>query len=307
MATDNWSATPTHAWFYLVRRFSRLVSNLELTPLQLGDGWTKQGGVRTVLNRHYWGLQSDAASNGFLSGSWGKGLQVRPPRDVDLLFFLPWTTYQQYEQRVGNRQSQLLQEVRSVLGQTYGETTLRGDGQVVVVRFATTPVEVIPAFPLNNGTYLICDTRDGGRYIQAAPHHEIQALDASDTANAGATRRLIRIAKQWQRQCDVPIKSFQLERVAIEFLGWWGYSRDLFWVDWMVRDFFAYLASCADGIVTMPGTNTTAPLGGAWASKARTAHATASRACDYEQANENVLAGYEWQSLFGAMCPLTVE
>ncbi len=184
---------------------------------------------------------------------------------------------------------------------------MRGDGQVVVVQFATTPVEVLPAFAMNDGTYLICDTRDGGRYISTAPFHEIAALDASDGANAGATRRLIRMAKQWQRHCNVPIKSFQLERIAIEFLGWWPYSRDLFWIDWMIRDFFAYLASRAGGSFVMPGTNATVFLGTAWQSKALTAQAAAARAFDYEHVNENILAGLEWQSIFGTMIALAVE
>jgi hypothetical protein len=183
---------------------------------------------------------------------------------------------------------------------------MRGDGQVVVVGFANTTVEVIPAFDCGNGTYLICDTRDGGRYISTAPYAEIAALDASDGPNAGATRRLIKMAKQWQRHCNVPIKSFQLERVAIEFMGWWPYSRDLFWVDWMLRDFFAYLASRADGFVVMPGTGAQATLGDAWASKARTAQAAAAKAFDYEYRNEDILAGLEWQSIFGPMIPAYV-
>ena len=301
---DNLFGAPTHRWFYLVRRFSGFLSNLDLTPLQLADGWAKQGRVREVLNRHYWAVQSDQA-NGFVSGSWGKGLQVRPPRDVDLLFFLPISEYQRFEQRAGNKQSQLLQDVKSVLERTWSETTMRGDGQVVVVRFASTPVEVLPAFALNDGTYLICDTRDGGRYIQTAPHNEIEALDVSDSANAGATRRLIRMVKQWQRHCNVPIKSFQLERTAIEFLRQWPYNRDLLWVDWMLRDYFSYLVSRAGSSFVMPRTNATVALGNAWESKAQTAQVASARAFDYEHDNENILAGMEWQSIFGTLIPLS--
>ncbi len=111
---DNLFGAPTHGWFFLVRRFSAFLSNLELTPNQLADGWAKQGRVREALNRHYWQTESDQA-NGVVLGSWGKALQVRPPRDVDLLFVLPLSEYQRFEQRVGNKQSQLLQDVRAVL------------------------------------------------------------------------------------------------------------------------------------------------------------------------------------------------
>ena len=95
---------------------------------------------------------------------------------------------------------------------------MRGDGQVVVVQLATTTVDSIPAFSLEDGRYLVCDTLDGGSYIFTAPHAEISELDPSDTRNDGATRRLTRMAKRWQRYCDVPINSFPLERLAIEFL-----------------------------------------------------------------------------------------
>ena len=302
MASDNLFGAPMHGWFYLVRRFQRFLADLDLTDPQVKDGWRKQAGVRATLNRHYWSSSSET-DNGFVSGSWGKTLQVRPPRDVDLLFFLPLGVHARFEQRVGNRQSQLLQEVKTVLEQTYSETDMRGDGQAVVVRFASTPVEVIPAFPLNDGRYLICGTENGGRYILTAPHAEIAELDASDTLNRGATRRLILMAKQWQRHCEVPIKSFQVERIAIEFLAGWPHSRDLFWIDWMVRDFFGYLASRAGGVVVMPATGTVVPLGDAWAAKARTAYAEAARAFDYEWTNEDVLAGMSWQLIFGEMIP----
>ena len=208
--------------------------------------------------------------------------------------------------RGGNRQSQLLQEVKSILERTWSETTIRGDGQVVVVKFASTPVEVLPAFELNDGTYLICDTRNGGSYVRTAPHNEIQTLDVSDAANAGATRRLIRMIKQWQRHCNVPIKSFHIERIAIEYLDRWPYSRDLFWIDCMLMDFFAYLVSRAGGTFVMPRTNATIALGNAWEAKARTAQTAATKAFNYEQQNENVLAGIEWQSIFGGFIPLSV-
>jgi len=42
-------------------------------------------------------------------------LRSRPPRDVDALFLLPDDVYFRFQQRSGNRQSQLLQEVKDAL------------------------------------------------------------------------------------------------------------------------------------------------------------------------------------------------
>ncbi len=286
-------------WRHVERRFTAFVEALAITDAQFQDGWRKQAGVRATLNRWYYG-HSDEALNSLLTGSWGKQLRVRPPRDIDVMFALPWEVYRRFEGRAGNRQSQLLQEVRGVLAQTYPQSEMRGDGQVVIVRFATTPVEVVPAFAFDNGQYLICDTNDGGSYRVSDPIAEIAALDRSDQATAGATRRLIRMAKQWQRHCSVPIKSFILERMAVEFMRTWRHPHDHYYHDWMVRDFFAFLVENVGRSAVMPGTGTWVPSETLWASKARTALATATRACEWERVSIDYLAAGEWKSLFGS-------
>lgn len=299
------SNQPSHGWWYLTRRMEGLVANLAVTEPQEQDGNTKQAGVRAALNRHYYNLDSETA-NSMLIGAWGKRLRVRPPRDVDVLFALPWSVYHRFEARSGNKQSQLLQEVKNVLGAEYTESDMGGDGQVVVVRFVTMPVEVVPAFEFSDGQFWICDTNDGGSYRLTDPRAEIAELDASDQVNQGVTRHLIRIMKQWQRHCAVPLKSYVLERLVIELLRTWPYGRSYFWYDWLIRDYFAHLIAHINRAIIMPGTSEWVSLGDAWASKARVAHAAALRACDYERDNENILAGAEWQSIFGAHMPLYV-
>ena len=307
MIGDNSGAQkPTILWGYLVCRFEQLIANLAITDKQLQDGLTGQAGVRSTLNLHYWAVNSETA-NSRLIGSWDKQLRVRPPRDVDVLFTLPWEVYYRFEQRTGNKQSQLLQEVRAVLAEDYPQTTMRGDGQVVVVAFSTMPVEVVPAFAFDDGQFWICDTNGGGSYRLTDPQAELAALEVSDLATGGATRILIRILKQWQRHCDVPLKSFQLERLAVEFLMTWPYPKDLYWIDWILRDFFTYLLARQNTVLVMPGTFHQVPLGSTWASKARTAETTANNAFYFEKENDDVAAGTAWQSLFGAMIPMWVS
>ena len=110
--------TPTmHMWFFVTRRFTRLLGELAITDWQREDGQTKQAGVRSCLNRYYWGVGSETA-NSMLIGSWGKDTRLRPPRDVDILFLLPASVHARFQQCDGNRQSQLLQEVKEALAQT---------------------------------------------------------------------------------------------------------------------------------------------------------------------------------------------
>jgi hypothetical protein len=218
---------------------------------------------------------------------------------------LPSTVYSQYQDRTGNRQSALLQEVKNVLFGTYPQTSMRGDGQVVVIPFNQTPIELSPGFRCKDGSIIVCDTNNGGRYITSTAEAEVASLSASDDYCNGNTRALARMLKQWQREHNVPLKSFHLERLAIEFLAQWQYNqRDHFWYDWMVRDFFNFVIGSANTCVYMPGTNEVIQLGSDWLFKAQNAHRHAVTACDHERSNQEVFAGQEWQAIFGTSIPL---
>ncbi len=222
-------ATPMQ-WLYVRRRFTQFLGNLAITPVQREDADTKQSGVRACLNRSYWGVSSGTA-NSLLIGSWGKQTQVRPPRDVDVTFLLPAEVYHRFQARSGNKQSQLLQEIKDILTGTYSTTRMRADGQVVMVPFNSTAIEVAIGFRCNDGNIIICDTNDGGRYKTSTAEAEAVELNAIDSKYNGNARALIRMVKQWQRERNVPLKSFQIERLAIEFIQTWAYSyQDVFWV-----------------------------------------------------------------------------
>lgn len=293
-------------WIAVRQRFEQFHGNLLLTTLQRANGHTKCAGVVSCLNRYYYESSSEF-DHCFLVGSWGKDTAIRPPRDVDLYFLLPVAVYYRFQGHFWNRQSALLQEVKRVLGVTYPETGMSGDGQVVVVNFGTYKVEVAPAFCLDNGRYWICDTHNGGSYKETDPWAEARQLEAADTAHARNLRPLIRMLKVWQAVCSVPIKSFQLELVAADFLGKSPWRmKDFFWFDWIVRDFFAYLYHRANSLVLVPGTFESIYLGNEWQSRAETAYYRAEKACRYEENNMVEAAGEEWQKIFGTDIPRMV-
>jgi hypothetical protein len=293
-------------WIAVRQRFSQFHGNLSLTLLQSLDGMTKRNGVVSCLNRHYYGSTSDT-DHTFLIGSWGKQTAIRPPRDVDLYFVLPFAVYSRFQAHSWNRQSALLQEVKDVLADTYPDTDMRGDGQVVIVRFDTYNVEVVPTFALTSGRYWICDTNASGFYKEADPWSEVNYINSVDQANNGNLRPLIRMLKAWQTHCAVPIKSFQLELVAADFIGqcpWHLY--DYFWFDWITRDFFVHLYHRANSFVVVPGTLEKIYIGNAWQSRAASAYSRAVKACEHERYNWVEAAGDEWQKIFGTQIPRTV-
>jgi hypothetical protein len=290
-------------WIAVRQRFQQFHANLLLTPKQFQDGMTKRNGVVNSLNRHYYGSTSEI-DNSFLIGSWGKDTAMRPPRDADLYFLLPPSVHARFQAYVGNRQSALLQEVKGVVAVTYPNTDMSGDGQVVIVRFESYSVEVVPAFLLTNGRYWICDTNGGGRYKETDPWSEVNHINAVDQANNGNLRPLIRMLKSWQSYCSVPIKSFQLELLAADFISqspWRLYD----WFDWITRDFFAYLYHRANTFVVVPGTLEKVYLGSEWQSRAESAYYRAMKACDHERYNRVEAAGDEWQKIFGSQIPRT--
>lgn len=294
-------------WIHVVRRFDRLIEAININYDEVSDGMKKLGRVISSLNRCYYDLSSESA-NMLVLGSWAKQTRVRPFSDIDVLFIMPYEVYQRFENRLGNRQSQMLQEVRANLKGTYPRTDIRGDGQVVIVNVDGVTIEVVPAILLQDGRYWICDTNNEGRYKLADPASELKALQTADTVCKGNARQLTRLLKKWQIENSVPIKAFQFERLVTEFLVQWEHNqRDGFWWDWMMRDFFLFMLGRANGFVTMPGTGELVALGADWLPKARAAYASALKACIYEQGNFEALAGTAWQEIFGNAVPVTVS
>lgn len=304
---------PRPRWAYVEPRFRGLLANIEPTANQFEDVQTKFAGILRCLNRKFWpeGV-GPGAETAIVVGSWGKGTRARPSSDMDVIFVLPWAMHARYEARAGNKQSGILREVRNALLESYPNTEIKGDGPTVVVNFSSYKVEVAPAFTTSLSAridqhdlrLLLCDTNDGGRYKAVAPIAERNKIIIHDSAATGDLIRLIRMAKTWKNVCCVPIKSFLLEQLAIEFLGQWPNAwKGLFWHDWMICDFLAYMPTRQNGYGVLPVSGERFDFGNQWVSKAVTAHKTAGAACTFEHANLNALAGVEWQKLFGTFIP----
>jgi hypothetical protein len=290
-------------WIAVTKRFTQFHDNILLTENQHEDGTTKHHGVRKCLNSHYYGSSSESA-NSLLVGSWGKHTRVRPPRDVDVLFKLPSTVHARFEEYSGNKQSALLQEVKGVLQSTYPSTDMRGDGQVVVVRFNSINVEVVPAFELTSGQYWICNTNDGGSYKTADPVAEADQISSIHTDNSNNLRPLIRMLKTWQSYCNVPLKSFHVELLTAEFLKQSEWRQNsVFYYDWLLRDFFKFLQGKEHAYLFAPGTYEMMNIGNDWKSRCDSAYDRAVKACDYERDDLVNLAGVEWKKIFGDPVP----
>lgn len=273
--------------------------NLDLTAAQRDDANTKRHNIGRLLHNAYYSTTYEGQSN-FLGGSHGKGTAIRPPSDIDLMFVVPYETYLSFEQRVGNKQSQLLQHVRSILAPAFPSTAIRADGQVVVVPFVSYRVEVVPCVLLKDSSYWICDTNNGGRWKVSHPKKEIQELNEADIATNGNLRKLVKMAKAWRAFCNVPIKPIMLELVAKEFLMTWANRhQSSAYHGLMFRDFISFLWNRKDHSVLVPGTAEYLALGNDWVDRSVTAYNRARKACEFEAANGFRLVSDEWKNIFG--------
>jgi hypothetical protein len=294
-------------WNHVIPHFTRFLKELELKPEERADAESKADRVARCLWSHYYYGEFNPTCY-VKVGSYGKGTATRPPSDLDMLFLLPASEYARIQALAGNKQSQLLQEVKGSLEGTFPRTDLRADGQVVLAPFQTYNVEVIPAFLMTDGTYITAHTANNGSWRASNPAIEYQWIVDADSVSAGKATHLIAMLKAWKRECSVDIKSISLEVLAREFINAWPHRhRTLYFYDWMVRDFFEFMLPYRWGWTIVPGTQEKIYLGDSWGSKCESAYSRAIKAERYEHADDGDAAAEEWRKIFGdQFAPSTV-
>ena len=289
----------TRVWAYVTEHFTSFLRNVELTQSQRSDAMTKVHTVGRCLHAAYY-LGAYNPGNVLVVGSYGKGTAIRPPTDIDILYLLPVAEYHRINQVFGNGQSQLLQEVKRELADTFPRTDLSADGQVVLAPFESFAVEIVPTFLCNDGTYVTCHTAGGGSWRASNPKAEHNAIAVCDKACGNKATHLTKMLKAWKRTCNVPMKSIVLEIAACSFVWQWQYrQQSIFWYDWMIRDFFTFLWQYRNGTAQIPGIQETISLGDQWVSRCESAYSRAAKACEYEHIDCGILAEDEWKKIFG--------
>lgn len=280
-------------------RFDQFLENIELTSDQIDDAKTKYEGVCKKIHDHYYSNEYDGSTK-LLIGSYGKRTNIRPARDVDVIFMLPASEYKQSTSSY-NYQSYLLQKIKGIVEEKYPDTDIRGDGPVVVVNFSNEHfIEVVPAIELDTGRFYIPITNNGGYWKLDDPRALYTFVNDSDNNTSGNTRNLIKMIKKWQEYCDVPIKSLVIEiRVALFLIDYAYKDKGSTYYDWMVRDYFKQLIEKANSTYTLPGLTEKIDYGDEWKSKAESGYTRATKACEFETAKDEISATEEWKKIFG--------
>jgi hypothetical protein len=217
--------------------------NLGLRVTKAEDISYRYRRITRQLNSDFWNTESEV-SHSLYVGSYGRNTAIHDVSDIDVVFELPSSVYAQYNAHFGNGQSALLQAVKSSIERTYATTSLRADGQVIVVPFNDgISFEVQPVFVNTVGSYTFPDANSGGTWKVTNPRPEIEAIRNRNAACNGNLVHLCRMTRAWKRTWDVPIGGLLIDTLAYQFIENYEHrEQSFFYHDLMSRDFFRWLA-----------------------------------------------------------------
>ncbi|ECI1956921.1 nucleotidyltransferase, partial [Salmonella enterica subsp. enterica serovar Derby] len=223
--------------------FKTLLDNIKID--NAGQISKRYGRITKALNQYFYNLDSKTA-NSLQVGSYGRFTGIRGISDLDMLYFLPATAWPRFR----DRQSYLLQVVKTEIKKTFKNTDIRGDGQVVVVKFKNQEVEVVPVFSNEDGTFTYPDTHDGGSWKVCNPRAEMSSFRALNDDRKGHLRRLSKMIRAWKARHEVEISGFLIDTLCYNFFSNLTEYDDKSFksYDQLSLDFFTFLENEGDRV-----------------------------------------------------------
>jgi hypothetical protein len=257
------------------------------------------------LNKDFWNMET--TTGGRYVGSFGRNTANSWVSDIDMVFELPWATYNQYSSYQGNGQSSLLQTVKNSIAKTYSGTSLSGDGQIVKISFAdSTTFEVLPVFKNNDDSYTFADSNSGGSWKKTNPIPEISAISTGDSLTNNNLRPLCRMARSWKSNCNVPINGLLIDILAYRFLtSWSNRDKSYLFYDWMGRDYFEYLKNQFENQTLWYAIGSNQPINNLenFRYKATQAYNRAVEAIKFQSEEKEWSAKQKWREVYGTRFP----
>ncbi|WP_459947555.1 SMODS domain-containing nucleotidyltransferase [Desulfocastanea catecholica] len=290
----------------LAEWFSGFCSNL--TVQSTSSISTRYKNITRRLNTDFWSTTSDT-SHSLYVGSYGRNTAINGFSDLDMIFQLPATIYTIYDNYTGNGQSALLQAVKKTIEKTYSTTSIRADGQVIVVPFTDgISFEVVPAFINTANSFTYPDANNGGRWRSTNPRPEIAAIKERNAACNNNLIRLCRMMRAWKRKWDVPIGGLLVDTLSYQFIANWGHrDKSFLYYDFMCRDFFEWMAnqSATQEFWKAPGSSQYVYGKGLFQYKARRCYNISVEAINHETATpkREWSANQKWREIFGTAFP----
>jgi Second Messenger Oligonucleotide or Dinucleotide Synthetase domain len=152
--------------------FETFCNNLRMTTETVNTISYRYKRITKQLNKDFWDSDSEIYHSLYV-GSYGRGTDIHVS-DIDMIFQLPYSTYEKYNNYSGNKQSALLQAVKTSIEKTYSPSYIRADGQVIKLDFTDgINFEIVPAFSNKDDSFTFPDSNDGGSWKTTDPKPEI--------------------------------------------------------------------------------------------------------------------------------------
>lgn len=282
---------------YVDDAFANLKSGLEITQGESDLASRRQKAIRELLDGTF-----DILTD-WLSGSYARHTKTKRLKDVDIFVVLDPAGKQGHLLKAWP--GDVLEEFAKVLRTKYDNVSI--DRMAAVVQYGDdiASMEVVPAFPRNDGGYFIPDTVTG-KWIATDPAKHASLATGKNAECAGRWIPLVKMIKGANRELgDAVYPSFLLEVMALDIVDvpFGRYQDEVLW-------FFSTAAERIDENWPDPaglGPDVNAEMGDGERRAAGTALADAAeiaeRAVWLEDDGQERAAVEQWRKLFGSRMP----
>ncbi|WBC08928.1 hypothetical protein [Micromonospora sp. WMMA1947] len=277
-----------------------------LENLKVGDASTtiaaRRDEITKALNKDFRSVEGSTA-NRLMVGSYGRHTAIRGVSDLDMIYILPASLRSSYDSETGPRR--ILNRVRDDLKARYPNTEIQVDQCVVRVQFTSNKFkfEVQPAFENADGTFDYPDTKSESWKV-TKPRHEITATKDCNDRTSKNMRHLARMARAWKDTNGVVMGGLLIDTLVHRFFSTTTEYDDKgsLWFDFMVRDFFKFLAEEPDKDYYLAlGSNQRATVKKRFQPKAKKAY---NRCLEAIADGGKASANKKWREVFGTAVPL---
>jgi hypothetical protein len=283
--------------------FENFCNNLLMTDDTVSTISYRYKRITKQLNKDFWTSESDTLHSLYV-GSYGRGTEIHVS-DIDMIFQLPYSTYETYNNYSGNKQSSLLQAVKKSIENTYN-SYMRADGQVIKIDFTDgINFELVPAFINKDDSFTFPDSNEGGSWKTTNPKPEIAEITLKNYEWNKNLKRLCRMARAWKDYCNVNMGGLLIDTLAYNFMtDWANKDKSYLYYDFMSRDFFKYLSDQSESQTywLSPGSRQYVYRKGNFEYKAKQAYNLSLEAIAKEK-DYPTTAKSKWREIYGTKFP----
>ena len=280
--------------------FKEFIKNLAISNRE--EISKRYGELTRALNMQFRDGNESRVNNTLQVGSFGRKTGIDGISDLDMLYIMPKTSWNYYN-NIENGQSKLLSDAREAILKRYPSTKTRVDRLVVTVTFTNFYIEVQPVFAQDDGSFKYPDTKNGGSWKFTKPKEEIDEISSVDEAKNKNLRRLCKMIRAWKNKHGVAMGGLLIDTLVYNFLNSTKYydNKSYFHYDELSKDFFKYLSERPEQeYYNALGSNQRVAVKKKFQEKAKKAYDLCLKAIE---AKEYADANNKWKRIYGRPFP----